>query len=158
MTPLPSDSDATGGSAQSKQLRDHLVLLDRDMASAESSCPSPQIVDSQTGSVIFGDVLSPEQLATLEGFEREGLVAFVGTHAWSVSLDRGNADAIVDIASGVQDDIIDDLGEGWPEVYKGSHFEGLLLPRVVDGRPAWVIEPDLLSVPFGELSEALRGA
>ena len=154
MTP---QQDAMSESAQLTELHEYLALLDRDVASAKSSCPSLQVVDSRTGSVIFGEVLSPEQSATLEGFEREGLVAFVGAHAWSVNLDRGIAEAVVDIASGIQDDIIDDLGGGWPEVSRDSHFEGLLLPQVVDGRPAWVIEPDRRSVPLGEVSEALRG-
>jgi hypothetical protein len=85
------------------------------------------------------------------------LVATAGGHTFSIDLKHGVEDAASRIASGLQDDVMDDLGRPWPE---------LIRP---DGQPLGVLEPggdaiacwSLRATPFcaiGHLHAAVKAA
>lgn len=61
------------------------------------------------------------------------------------------SEMLIRVASLVQDAVMDQLGRGWPELYDGHVFSGLLEPSVDDDGGLWWSLSTSRIVPVGQL-------
>lgn len=114
------------------------------------------VYDQFSGAGVFhtADVVA-EQGPDAE-FPREGWVVRIMDN-WTHVESGPSASMLVEAAELVQTSVMDELGRGWPELYRDGGFVGLLTPRADDdGRLEWWLAGEHMC-RAGEL-QALLGA
>jgi hypothetical protein len=136
------------------RLAERLELLTHDIRSALGPDFFLQVCDARDGSTLFGPDLAGVQEQELDEFESTDVVAFAGDHCWAVSTGGGVEDAVAQIATMLQDDVMDRTSRGWPEVYVERRFVALLIPQLRNGEVAWASENGRVVSPLGSLALA----
>jgi hypothetical protein len=94
------------------------------------------------------------RLLALAGGDDDSLFVQFGEH-WFRSDEVEFAHALAEIASKIQDDVIDELGRGWPELSLDGAFGGVLSPGVDDSGEASWFGAGAPVCQVGELSSVL---
>jgi len=124
------------------RLRQLLDSLAADLNDKQSQGLQFSLLDLRTGEPVYG---APHVTV---GFPRVGYL--VVTDGSKTVIDAQTvAEVVVACASVLQDRMMDELGRGWPELYEGDRFRGLLVPTSHEGAVGW--RAGDIFVPLGEL-------
>lgn len=88
------------------------------------------------------------------GFPPEGWLLRIEGNWTHIDLPFGD-DMVADVATRVQDAVIDETGKGWPEYYTSAGFVGLLVPRAADHQIVWTLH-DAQFCRAGDLATSLH--
>lgn len=87
----------------------------------------------------------------MEGFDQDNYIVSVGGSTFAVDGLLAFAAVAVEVASRVQDYIIDETGRGWPELYDQGQFVGILQAALSDSGAVWRMND--LECAVGRLEE-----
>jgi hypothetical protein len=134
---------------------EQLRALQSDLAAWAETVADFTVLDAIDRSVVLGGPMTRELGARAEGFPSVGLIVAVAGSTRHADDGDDPMDAVVSIAAYLQDEMIDLLGRGWPELTRNGRFVSILTPRLLAGRPVWS-DPSGTALGFGELA-GLRG-
>ena len=90
-----------------------------------------------------------------DGFPARGYLLVAASNRRFIDGALTTVDVAIQIASYLQDTVIDERGSGWPKLTEGARFVTILTPRA-DHRTAWWAGREGHEVAFGDLASVMK--
>ncbi|HEY4269603.1 MAG TPA: hypothetical protein VGM94_15585 [Galbitalea sp.] len=143
---------ATGFADGGGLFDDLIAALQADALTVLDEAPRLGVFDTTRRQWVTGSGVFDFDDVTVEGFDRSApYIAIVAGSVFTV--EGGAASLSIELASRLQDHVMDVVNHGWPEAYEYDRFNGLLEPGTdAFGRVGWLLGGKLVA-QFGDLAK-----